>query len=275
MTRPVGIFSQFLGATDTATAAANAKAAGVDCVNVHRGEPDVFFGLTFDAARAQQVGCIYRDAGLGVVGFAAYRDIASPDLELRERELRQFETWIRLAPHLGTDLVATEAGHWNHLVPTAHHDPSLSCPLEAWDALVASVRRLDRAAAQEGVRLGFEIVVDTILDSPDRLLALIEAVGSPRLGAVLDPANLLTWDTFDRRDAVIDAGVAKLSGRIVLAHGKDFGADGRTNVGRGAIDFARLHRALSAAGYDGPIVLEKLELHELPDSVELLRRACA
>jgi hypothetical protein len=61
VTRPVGIFSHFLGATDTATAAANARRLGLDALNVHRGEPDDLFGFDVPAERARAIGQTYRE----------------------------------------------------------------------------------------------------------------------------------------------------------------------------------------------------------------------
>jgi sugar phosphate isomerase/epimerase len=67
-----------------------------------------------------------------VVGFAPYRDLAARDPDHREREIRQFERWIRLAPALGTTLVATESGHWNDRFTTAVYRPDENAPPEAW-----------------------------------------------------------------------------------------------------------------------------------------------
>lgn len=275
MSRPVGIFSHWLGAATASEAAANARRLGLDCIKVHRGEPTDLFGELGTPARCREVRRTYEDAAVTVVGFAAYRDLVMQDPCERERELRQFERWIRLAPELGTTLVATESGHWNTGFTRERYNPEENLPPAAWDALVASTTRLAAVAAEHGVTLGFEIVVDSALDSPDRALALFEAVGRPNLGVVLDPANLLTADNFGRRDAIIADAVATLAGRIVMVHGKDFGPAGRTAVPLGQIDFTALHRALLAAGYDGPIVLEKTDPSDLPAAIEALRRACA
>jgi sugar phosphate isomerase/epimerase len=106
---------------------------------------------------------------------------------------------------------------------------------------------------------------------------LIKAVGSPRLGAVLDPAN--PFDRFPPGEegqlpANLDEAVTLLGGRIVLAHGKDRAADGTVRpAGQGIVPWDRFFGLLRSVGYGGPLIVHGRREEEIGTAVTHLRVA--
>ena len=105
----------------------------------------------------------------------------------------------------------------------------------------------------ENLRPHFRGECDLVDESADDLLAIIDMVGSPRLGICLDTGHLnLTLK--DQRRFVLTAG-DKLKALHIANN--DGTADQHTMpFGRGSVDFASVVKALREIGYDGIFNLE-------------------
>jgi D-psicose/D-tagatose/L-ribulose 3-epimerase len=118
------------------------------------------------------------------------------------------------------------------------------------DAVVAGLTAAGRVAADAGITLGVEPLnrfETDIANTAGHALALVEAVGSPAVGVMLDTFHMNMEDS-DLADAIRRAG----------RHLVHFQANenNRGFVGAGHVDWPAVAKALAAVGYRGPITLE-------------------
>ena len=104
------------------------------------------------------------------------------------------------------------------------------------------------ALAQSGgcrAKVGMESV-GRVGRTAEQTLAMIEAVGSPMLGAYYDVGNA-DYQGFDPI-----AEMEKLGGHIFQIHVKEIGAE----MGEGKLDFPAIFATIKKVGFDGYLVLE-------------------
>ena len=144
-------------------------------------------------------------------------------------------------------------------------------PDEGWTTFAAGADRVARAVwEQTGLRTVFHPHCGGYVETPDEIDELMRRTDSARLGLVLDTGHIVysggdPLEVFEaHRDRVwhvhfkdCDVKVAK----AVRAQGLGYLAAVRAQLfcelGSGAVDFAAMTRALTAADYDGWIVVEQ------------------
>jgi sugar phosphate isomerase/epimerase len=142
----------------------------------------------------------------------------------------------------------------------------------AWDDLIASMTEAAGIAERFDVQLGIEPEPGNVVSSATRARRLLDEIGSPRLGIVLDPANLIEGVPPDRIDATIAEAFTLLGDRIISAHGKDRDAAGAVQpAGRGVVPWSRFLAGLRVVGFAGSLILHGLAEADVPDSVAYLR----
>ncbi len=207
---------------------------------------------------ADQVRTALTDRGLRIAAVDGTYNMAHAVPEHRQRNLRHLLRLIELAPAFGTDVVTLCTGTRADIMWEQH--PANRSPA-AWDDLVDQLRVACAAAEDTGVRLAFEPEHNNVVDSAARARALIDQLGSPALGVVMDPANLFHRGDLARQANHLAEAFALLGPDIVIAHAKDLDHDGDAGgraVGCGLLDYRRVLAALADAGFDGAIVLHQL-----------------
>ncbi|MBA8793137.1 sugar phosphate isomerase/epimerase [Friedmanniella endophytica] len=215
-------------------------------------------GGRIGADTAHRVRAATAARGLRVAAVDGTYNMAHPDPASREANLERLLALIAHAQAFGTDLVTLCTGTRAELMWTHHEDNRSPA---AWDDVVGQLRRAAPAAEAAGVRLAFEPEHNNVVDTAARAEALIEQVGSPALGVVMDPANLFhRGDLARQRDHLAEA-FARLGPYVLLAHAKDLDHDGDAGgraAGCGHLDYDAVLAELAAAGFDGTIVLHQL-----------------
>lgn len=128
---------------------------------------------------------------------------------------------------------------------------------------------LDRAAAilsDSGVKLVLEIHHKSLVETVDSTLRLLDTIGRPDVGAILDPGNMAIAGEDYGEEAV-----RRLGDRLFHVHAKDVwfytdpqdeakGYAGRQYrvelMGKGHVDHAPAYLALLQSGYEGYVSLE-------------------
>ncbi len=120
---------------------------------------------------------------------------------------------------------------------------------------IPALRQLAKTCASLGIGLNLE----TGQETPITLRRAIEDVGLDNVGVNFDPANLIMYGKANPVDAL------SILGKYVRGvHAKD--GDYPTNpsklgeeraLGQGSVDFPALVQGLKAAGYDGPLTIER------------------
>ena len=120
---------------------------------------------------------------------------------------------------------------------------------------MAAIRFLAARLADTGQSL----LLETGEETPVTLKRTIDDVGARNVGVNFDPANLLMYGTANPLDAV-----DLLGPHVMGVHAKDgeYPTSGKQlgvekPLGEGRVDFPRLIAKLKAAGYDGPVTIER------------------
>lgn len=206
----------------------------------------------------------------------------SPDPAERGRGFELFEMGIELAKYFGAGTVQidsfTPPVEFVGEVPyreallfgrpfRVKFDPAFRYE-DYWAILVEMTRRCARCAAEEGLWLLLEPRVGENVSNTDALLRLMDHVGEPNLGAVLDTAHL------HAQKEILPLSVEKLGSRIRYLHVAD--NDGRDNfhlaLGEGTIDFEGVFLALKKHRFDGYVAID---VGNVPDLEGAYRRSLA
>jgi sugar phosphate isomerase/epimerase len=207
-----------------------------------------------------------------VAALSATYNMIHPDPALREAGRSAFAAIAGAAGALGTEIVTVCSGSRDAQDQWRHH-PENASP-EAWEDFLAEMRRLLDLADRYGITVGVEPEPGNVVSSPARAREMLDLFAHPRLGIVLDPANLFETEAEFRGGAVVDEAVDLLADRIVLAHAKDRTSGGEVvPAGQGIVDFRRFLRRLRQAGFDGAVVTHGLSSAEAPEVARRLRAA--
>jgi len=175
--------------------------------------------------------------------FTSY-GFASDDPAEQKAELEQLKRAVDLAVFLGARSI--------RVVPGNDRADDL-------DKMVPFFKLAAEYAAEKTIYMGVENHSDGIAGTPELAVELVEKVGSPYLGILYEPGNLMHDTGTDYRNAL-----ETMKNHIVHCHFKDCrpAGDGyeMRHFGDGAIDFPWIMERLDAVGYDGDVALE-YELH--------------
>lgn len=197
-------------------------------------------------ARRQTIKALLTEHGLALPALAGHRGLVATDPS------EHAENWRRLTGAI--DLAAEWA--------TAEGPPALDTTVGGkagqWDELkarvVERVGKLCEYAAARGVTVAIEPHVMNALDTPDRVLWLLDQVGKPNLKLTFDISH------FNVQGIPIEESVAKLAPVSASTHVKDergTAPDFEFLIpGEGELDYVRYLRAMSAAGYRGDVCVE-------------------
>ena len=119
----------------------------------------------------------------------------------------------------------------------------------AWDRSLSALRELAPEAEKQGVSIGVENIWNKFLLSPLEFRSFIDAVGSPRVGAFVDVANMLAF-------GYPEQWISILGTRIKKVHFKDYrravgSLAGFVDLLAGDVNWPAVIEALDKVGYEG------------------------
>ncbi|MGB5560224.1 MAG: sugar phosphate isomerase/epimerase [Paracoccaceae bacterium] len=268
----LGIFAKTFAGTDPATVLAAAKATGFATVQYNM----ACSGLTampeaITPAQQDAVAQASAASGVSIAAVSGTYNMIHPDPSVRATGLRRLKVLIGSAAGMGTSLVTLCTGTRDPEDQWRAH-PDNASP-GAWADLLAEMEKACVLADPFGVRLGIEPELANVISSAPLARRLIDALQSPALAIVLDPANLFEVAPLPAQRDMIAQAVDLLADRIVMAHAKDRDAKGGfATAGQGVVDFAYFLSRLKAAGFDGDLVTHGLTAAEAPGVAAFLRR---
>ena len=145
---------------------------------------------------------------------------------------------------------------------------------ETFETLIDSAKQVCAAAASEGVVLAVEGHVLSILNTPERVKDLIDAVGSDSLRFNQDPVNFIgsLQDAYDTT-SVIERLFEVLGPYTVCGHAKDFIVQDRlvlhieeTVIGEGVLDQETYLKLFEQYCPDGYVQIEHLPAEKIPEA---------
>jgi len=213
-----------------------------------------------DGATIEWIGGCLDAYNLSVAAVSGTFNMAHPDTQRRRDGLRGLEIVAGSCAAWGTSLITLCTGTrdvedmWR-----AHPENNSEA---AWNDLVTTLERALSIADRHGVTLAFEPEQGNVVNSAAQAKRLLDKFPTPRLGVVLDPANLLAPSDLPSLREVIRDAIDLLGKNIVLAHAKDLTASGVTGAippGRGVMDFGYFFAQLQQAKFRGAIIAHGLE----------------
>lgn len=210
-----------------------------------------------DPALAGEIRRAAEKRGIEIAAVSGTFNMIHPDPQVRQAGLRRLRVLAAACRELGTRIITLCTGTRDPEDMWRWH-PENASP-EAWADLLEGMEEALKTAEQAQVTLAFEPEHGNVVHSAVRGRALLDALHSPYLKVVIDPANLIDPGGGAGTGHVLDEAFDLLGGGIVLAHAKDRAPGGVVcPAGQGMVDFPRYVRLLRDCGYSGPLVLHGL-----------------
>jgi sugar phosphate isomerase/epimerase len=248
------------------------------------GEGEQLFALTSEECR--QVKRLYAETGMNLAQFGVgYKEcLFDPDSSVRESAVRKIHRGIEVGCELGADVVLIRPGSLN---PAGSYAPSRkNHEAGCMERLVETLRRVADKAEAEGQTMVIETYATTIMDSPETIMQIVQAVGSPRIGIVMDFVNHFqslaqVYNSAARINHIFDVmgEICPVGHCKDISVGNDLALHLNENIpGEGELDIATALRRWHALRPDGYMLLEHMPKEKLPhepdfaDDLRLERR---
>lgn len=199
--------------------------------------------------RSAAIADTYRKAGHSLHSVGVYTNLIHPDDDEREANLAYFEQMMKIARDMGVDTLITESGHYEP--PGAAHRLAYHYHEGVWDRMVAVGKRLADLAEKHQTKVLFEPFFGSFLSSAKRARLFLHDVGSPRIRALLDGANLLEVND-------VDTMFDHLKPSIDCLHAKDWKLHTSRGVaaGQGNLDYVQYVRLAARHVPHAPMIME-------------------
>ena len=224
-----------------------------------------------------------RERGLNVADFAVLLpDVISMVPPTRAKAMEAFARGVEAAAMVGSDFVwidsyfpplklETGALSTDDLVYgqqlRVRIDSDFSWP-QFWDGYVDAIGHCADIVRAQGMKLLVEPRVGEIVTNSDAMIRLADAVGTERVGFILDTAHQ------HAQKEILPLAIEKMGPLIEYVHVAD--NDGRDNrhfePGNGTIDWDQVLVALKKHGYDGYYAVDLENMPRLEDKFVYTRR---
>jgi len=218
------------------------------------------------AARCEAIAKSYRTAGVSIHSVGVYTNLIHPDKAERQQNLAYFESMMKIARHMDVDTLITEAGHYQSEGPPARVEYHFQ--EEVWNTMVATGKQLAELAEKYGAVVLMEPFFRGFLASAKRTRLFLEEVNSPRIRALLDPANLLEVNDLEEM-------FQQLKPWIGCLHAKDrkLHVDRGVAAGKGDLDYPKFVTLAAKHTPHAPLILEYVGPQDYQQALEHLRNA--
>ena len=276
-TLTIGIATLGFNKHTNASLAKELSAAGIRVVQLFLNQTDSRFWKyngrsdvsSLTAPRCREIAAAYGDAGVTIHSIGVYTNLIHPDAAERAANLAYFEAMMEIGGHMGVRTFITEAGHF--------HDPKAPAPAvpldfqdSVWTQMVETGRKLGEMAAKHDAKVLFEPFYRGFLSTAKRLRMFLEEVNSPRVRALLDPANLIEHNDLGEM-------FQQLTPWIDCLHAKDrkLHTDRGVAAGKGDLDYKQFVTLAARHAPKVPLVLEYVGQDNYRQAAEHLRSAIA
>ena len=175
---------------------------------------------------------------------------------------------MKVAGSMGVDTLVTEAGHYQPEGPAPRVEYYLQ--EEVWRRMIVTGKQLAELAERYKVTVLFEPFYRGFLTSAKRTRLFLEEVGSPRIRALLDPANLLEVNDLQEM-------FQELTPWIECIHAKDrkLHTDKGVPAGQGDLDYPLFVSLAAKHTPKAPLILEYVSPKDYKNALAHLRRTLA
>jgi sugar phosphate isomerase/epimerase len=156
---------------------------------------------------------------------------------------------MKVGHSMGVNVFITEAGDYHSPEPAA--GSAYHFREEVWRRMIATGKKLAALAERHGAVVLLEPFFGGFLASAKRTRLFLEEVGSPRIRALLDPANLLEVNDLEEM-------CAQLGPYIDCFHAKDrkLHVERGVPAGQGDLDYCKFVSLAAEHAPHAPLILE-------------------
>lgn len=225
--------------------------------------------------------CNVKIAVLGV-----YINPMHPDAEIRESQLSAFENGLEVAHCMGNPVVATETGS----LDARNIRCEENFTEKNFSIFLKNIERLLKKAEKNNAVMCLEAVADkNTVDTPEKMLRVMETFNSPYLGVLFDAVNILPVSSVTDFHDYYNSALDMLAKYIKVMHIKDFVMvpsskeypftsgevkNGAIPAGEGLMDWKTLFKLYHRYGLDNvPMTLENFNPATLSESIKYVREA--
>ncbi len=208
---------------------------------------------------------------LEIVSLSATFNIIHPDLSVRKNYFKRFNALAKCAKEIETSILTLCTGTKDMFDKWKFHPDNDK--IETWKEFIESMSELLSIAEKYDLRLGIESEINNVVSSPAKAFKAIQELNNPRVGIIMDGANLFHLDEIDNMEAVLHQAFKLLCPYILLAHAKDLKKTDPIEycaAGKGVLNFPLFVQLLKKSHYQGPIILHGLNESEVKESKEFL-----
>jgi len=218
------------------------------------------------AARCEAIAEAYRSEGVSIHSIGVYTNLIHPDEAERKANLAYFEAMMKIGDAMDVHVFVTEAGHHHTDEPAprvAHHFQE-----EVWNQMVATGKELAKLAERHGATVLVEPFFQGFLASAKRTRLFLEEVGSPRIRALLDPANLLEINDLEEMFKQLEAWIDCLHAKDRKLH-----VDRGVPAGQGDLDYPKFIALAAERTPNAPLILEYVGPDDYKQALAHLQKA--
>ena len=201
------------------------------------------------AKRCEAIAHAYRSAGVSIHSLGVYTNLIHPDQAELKANLAYFEAMMKIGADMGVHVFITEAGHYHEDKPA----PSVAYHFqeEVWKKMVTTGKQLAHLAERHKATVLCEPFFRGFLASAKRTRLFLEEVGSPRIRALLDPANLLEVNDLNEMFHQLESWTDCLHAKDRKLH-VDIGVP----AGQGDLDYTKFVKLAVKHTPRAPLILE-------------------
>jgi len=217
-------------------------------------------------SRCEAIARAYRSAGVAIHSMGVYTNLIHGDPAERRVCLAYFENMMKVGSVMGIRMFITEAGHWEPEKPT----PGLPYHFReaVWQQMLATGKQLADMAERHDATVLMEPSFASLFASAKRTRLFLQEVNSPRIRALLDPANLLEVDDLEE---MFD----QLTPWIDCIHAKDrkLHVDQGVAAGQGDLDYRKFVSLALKRTPKAPLILEYVGPEDYQQALQHLQKA--
>jgi len=221
---------------------------------------------TLTEERCRAIAENYRSAGVAIHSIGVYTNLIHPEESERKANLAYFEGMMKIGKIMGVRAFITEAGHYRSDKPA----PPIPYDFQenVWNQMIATGKQLAEMAEKYDATVLFEAYSGGFLASAKRTRVFLEEIGSPRMRALLDPANLLEMNDLEEM-------FQQLRPWINCLHAKDRKLHVSRGVaaGKGDLDYHKFVTLAAKYTPNAPLILEYVGTKDYAQALAHLRDA--
>jgi len=216
--------------------------------------------------RCKVIAATYRDAGVAIHSIGVYTNLIHPDEAERNANIEYFEAMMKIGDCMDVHAFVSESGHYHN---PKEPEPNIQLHFQdaVWVQMVETAKKLGAIAEKHQSKVLLEPFYRGFFASAKRLRMFVEAVNSPAIRVLLDPANLIEINDLDEM-------FNQLGPFIDCLHAKDrkMHIERGVAAGKGDIDYHRFVTLASKLNPPVPLILEYVGQKDYQDAVAHLRR---